>query len=76
MSHEQILHRRIRRWVWFFIIGLVITILFQTVLYQIAVRVKNGTLSRSRAAILSLLACLSSVFVASPLIAMWERLHT
>lgn len=25
MSHEQILHRRIRRWVWFFIIGLLLS---------------------------------------------------
>jgi len=57
------------------VITLVITWLFQTVLFQIVVRSKNGTLARWRAAILSLVVILGTFFISSPLIELWEHLH-
>jgi len=46
---------------------------FQTILFQIAVRAKSGTLQQWRAAILSLIVISGDFFVASPLIALWEH---
>jgi hypothetical protein len=46
---------------------------FQTILFQIAVRAKNETLPRWRAAILSLVFILGGFFVASPLIELCEH---
>jgi hypothetical protein len=68
---------------WFFayhmgiglLISLVIGWAFQTVFFQIAVRAKNGTLQRWRAAILSAVVILGDFFMASPLIELWEHLH-
>jgi hypothetical protein len=54
-------------------VGLVIGCFFQAVLFQIAVRAKNGTLSRWRAVILSLIVILGDFVVASPLIELWEH---
>jgi hypothetical protein len=48
---------------------------FQTILFQIAVRAKGGTLQRWRAAILSGLVILCDFLVASPLIEFWEYLR-
>ena len=55
------------------LIALVIAWAFQTILFQIAVRAKNETLTRWRAAILSLVFILGGFFVASPLIELWEH---
>jgi hypothetical protein len=61
------------------VVGLLITLAigwaFQTVLFQIAVRAKNETLQRWRAAILSGVVILGDFFVASPLITLWEYLR-
>jgi hypothetical protein len=61
------------------VIGLLIALaigwLFQTVLFQIAVRAKSGALQQWRAAILSGVVILGDFFVASPLIAFWEHLR-
>ena len=48
---------------------------FQTILFQIAVRAKGGTLQQWRAAILSGIVILGDFFVASPIIALWEHLR-
>lgn len=60
-------------------IGLLIAIAigwaFQTVLFQIAVRAKSGTLQQWRAAILSSVVILGDFFIASPLIAFWEHIR-
>jgi len=48
---------------------------FMTGLFQIAVRAKGGTLQQWRAAILALIVILGDLFVASPLIELWEHLH-
>ncbi|MGA2251104.1 hypothetical protein [Terracidiphilus sp.] len=58
-----------------FLIALGIGWVFQTVLFQIAVRAKSGTLQQWRAAILSGVVILGDFFVASPLIAFWDHLH-
>ena len=58
-----------------FLIALAIGWAFQTVLFQIAVRAKNETLQRWRAAILSGVVILGDFFVASPLITLWEYLR-
>jgi hypothetical protein len=58
-----------------FLVALAIGWAFQTVLFQIAVRAKSGTLQQWRAAILSLIVILGDSFVASPLIELWEHLH-
>jgi hypothetical protein len=68
---------------WLFAYHLVIGLLiasgigwaFQTVLFQIAVRAKGGTLQQWRAAILSGVVILGDFFVASPLVAFWEHLR-
>jgi hypothetical protein len=61
------------------VIGLLIALgigwAFQTVLFQIAVRAKGGTLQQWRAAILSGVVILGDFFVASPLVAFWEHLR-
>jgi hypothetical protein len=46
---------------------------FQTILFQIAIRAKNGTLQQWRAAILSGVVILGDFFIASPLVAFWEH---
>jgi len=60
--------------------GLVIAVsvgcIFQTGLFQIAVRAKSGTLVRWRAFILSLIVVLGDFFIASPLIEFWVSSHT
>ena len=48
---------------------------FLTFLFQIAVRAKGGTLHQGRAAVLALIVILGDLFVASPLIELWEHLH-
>ena len=58
-----------------FLIALGIGWAFQTVLFQIAVRAKSGTLQQWRAAILSGVVILGDFFVASPLVAFWEHLR-
>ena len=55
------------------LISLAVAFAFQTVFFQIAVRAKNGTLVRWRAAVLSLIVILGGFLVASPLIELWER---
>jgi hypothetical protein len=55
------------------LISLAVAFAFQTVFFQIAVRAKNGTLVRWRAAVLSLIVILGDFLVASPLIELWER---
>jgi len=57
------------------LIALAIGWAFQTVLFQIAVRAKSGTLQQWRAAILSVTVILGDFFVSSPLIALWEHLR-
>lgn len=57
------------------LIALVIGWVFQTALFQIAVRAKSGTLQRWRAAMLSGVVILGDFFVASPLVALWEHLR-
>jgi hypothetical protein len=57
------------------LIALIIGWIFQTALFQIAVRAKSGTLQQWRAAILSGIVILGDFFVASPLIAFWEHLR-
>jgi len=56
------------------LIALVIGWAFQTILFQIAIRAKSGTLQLWRAAILSGVVIFGDFFVASPLIAFWEHL--
>jgi hypothetical protein len=56
-------------------ITLVIGWAFQTLLFQVFVRGQRATLSRWRAAILSLIVILGDFFVASPLIELWEHLR-
>jgi hypothetical protein len=58
------------------VIALSLQFAFQTVYFQIAVRAKNETLTRWRAIILSLIVVLADLFVASPLIELWERSRT
>jgi hypothetical protein len=58
-----------------FLIAMGIGWVFQTVLFQIAVRAKGGTLQRWRAAILSGVVILGDLFVATPLVAFWEHLR-
>jgi magnesium-transporting ATPase (P-type) len=58
-----------------FLIALAIGWAFQTILFQIAVRAKSGTLQQWRAAILSGVVILGDFLVASPLIAFWEHLR-
>ncbi len=55
------------------VIALAVGFFFQTVLFQIAVRAKSGTLQQWRAAILSLIVILGDFVVASPLIELWEH---
>jgi len=55
------------------LIFLAVAFAFQTVFFQIAVRAKNGTLVRWRAAVVSLIVILGDFLVASPLIELWER---
>jgi hypothetical protein len=55
------------------VIALTVGFFFQTVLFQIAVRAKSGTLQQWRAAILSLIVILGDFLVASPLIELWEH---
>lgn len=50
-------------------------LVFQAILFQIAVRAKRGTLEQSRAAILSIIVICGDFFVASPLIELWEHFH-
>jgi hypothetical protein len=57
------------------LISLAVAFAFQTVFFQIAVRAKNGTLVRWRAAVLSLIVILGDFLVAWPLIELWERLR-
>ena len=61
------------------VIGLLIALAvgwaFQTVLFQIAVRAKSGTLQQWRAAILSVVVILGDFFIASPVIAFWDHLR-
>jgi hypothetical protein len=57
------------------LIGLPIGCFCQAVLFQIAVRAKNATLTRWRSVILSLIVILGDWFVASPLIELWEHFH-
>ena len=57
------------------LIALAIGWAFQTVVFQIAVRAKSGTLQQWRAAILSGVVILGDFFVSSPLIALWEHLR-
>ncbi len=54
-------------------IALTLGFCFQTVLFQIAVRAKSGTLQQWRAAILSLIVILGDFLLASPLIEFWEH---
>ncbi len=58
------------------LIALAISWAFQTVIFQIFVRAKNGTLQQWRAAILSVVVILGDFLVASPLIALWEDYRT
>jgi hypothetical protein len=58
-----------------FFIALGIGWAFQTVLFQIAVRAKGGTLQRGRAAVLSGVVILGDLFVATPLVAVWKHLR-
>ncbi len=55
------------------VVGLAIGCVLQAVLFQIAVRAKNETLTRWRAVILSLIVILGDFLVASPLIELWEH---
>ncbi len=55
------------------VIALAVGFFFQTVLFQIVVRAKSGTLQQWRAAILSLIVILGDFVVASPLIELWEH---
>lgn len=58
------------------LLALVVGCLFQTVLFQIAVRAKGGTLAPFRAFVLSLIVVLGDIFVASPLIEFrWQILN-
>jgi hypothetical protein len=55
------------------VIALTVGFFFQTVLFQIAVRAKSGTLQQWRAAIVCLIVILGDFLVASPLIELWEH---
>jgi hypothetical protein len=57
------------------IIALLIGWIFQTALYQVAVRAKSGTLERWRAAVLSGIVILGDFVISSPLIEFWEHLR-
>ena len=57
------------------LVALIVWWVFQTVLFQIAVRAKSETLTLWRAAILSGVVILGDFFVASPLVALWEHLR-
>ena len=58
------------------LIAFAISWAFQTVVFQIFVRAKSGTLQQWRAAILSVVVILGDFLVASPLIALWEHYRT
>jgi len=56
-----------------FIIGIAITWLFQTVLFQVAARTQNETLAGWRAAILALIVIIADFLIASPIVELVQR---
>jgi len=58
------------------VIGFILGCFVLAVLFQIAVRATNETLTRWRAVILAVIVILGDFFVASPLIELWERFRT
>jgi hypothetical protein len=58
------------------IIAFIIGCVFLSALFQIAVCAKNGTFTRWRAVILSLIVILGDLFIASPLIELWKHFRT
>ena len=57
------------------ITALAVGCFLQAVLFQVFARTQNDTLARWRAVVLSLVVIMGDIFVASPLIELWEHLR-